>query len=110
MYYYCEDRSNILNFKNGNYNVSVKSLVNNMNALLDKRAPLKKISKYNLKGKTKPWITAAHRKTTSIKNALLERYIKLKSPFIKNEVHQQNKYYGNLLSTLMKKSKQYYYE
>ena len=33
-----------------------------------------------------------------------------KSPVKKNEVHQQYKYYINLLSTLMKKRKQNYYE
>ena len=46
----------------------------------------------------------------SIKNSLFKKYIKLKSPVKKNEVHQQYKYYRNLLSTLMKKSKQNYYE
>ena len=70
----------------------------------------KKISKYELKFKTKPWITPALQKSISIKNALFKRYIKLKSPFKKKEVHQQYKYYRNLLSTLMKKSKQNYYE
>ena len=41
---------------------------------------LKKISKYKLKFKTKPWTTAALQKSISIKNAFLKRYIKLKSP------------------------------
>ena len=77
-----------------------------MNDLLDKHGPLKKISKYKLKFKTKPWITPALQKS----NALFKRYIKLKSPVKKKEVHQQYKYYRNLLSTLMKKSKQNYYE
>ena len=62
-----------------------------------------------LKLKTKPWITPALQKSISIKKALFKRYIKLKSLVKKNEVHQQ-KYYRNLLSTLMKKSKQNYYE
>ena len=56
--------------------------------------------------KTKPWITPALQKSISIKNAIFKRYIKLKSPVKKNEVHQQYKYHRNLLSTLMKKSKQ----
>ena len=50
---------------------------------------LKKISKYKLKFKTKPWITATLQKSISIKNALFKRYIKLKSPVKKNEVHEQ---------------------
>ena len=81
-----------------------------MNALLDKHAPIKKISKYKFKFKTKPWITAALKQSISIKNSLFKKYINLKSPVEKNEVHQQYKYYRNLLSTLMKKSKQNYYD
>ena len=76
----------------------------NMNDLLNKHAPLKKISKYNLKFKTKPWITAALRRSISIKNALFKRHIKLKSPLKKNILHQQYIYYGNPLSTLIKKA------
>ena len=81
-----------------------------MNDLLDKHAPFKKISKYKLKFKTKSRITAALQKSISIKNSLFKKYIKLKSPVKKNQVHQQYKYYRNLLSTLMKKSNQNYYE
>ena len=40
---------------------------------------LKKISKYKLKFKTKPWITATLQKSISIKNALFKRYIELKA-------------------------------
>ena len=110
MDYFCKDWSNILNLKHGNVNVSMENFVNNMNDLLDKHVPFKKISKYKLKFKTKPWITPALQKSISIKNALFKRYIKLKSPVKKNEVHQQYKYYRNLLSTFMKKRKQNYYE
>ena len=85
-----------------------KIFVSNMNDLLDKHAPFKIISKYELKFKTKPWITAALQNSISIKNALLKKYIKFKSPVKKNEVHQQYKYHRNLLSTLMRKSKQNY--
>ena len=104
MDYFDKDWSNILNLKHGNVNVSMENFVNNMNDLLDKHAPFKKISKYKLKFKTKPWITAALQKSISIKNSLFKKYIKLKSPVKKNEVHQQYKYYRNLLSTLMKKA------
>ena len=69
---------------------------------------LKTISKHKLKFKTNPWITAAPRKSISIKNPLFKRYIKLKSPAKKNEVHQQYKYYRSHVSMLMKKSKQNY--
>ena len=54
MDYFDKGWSNILNLKHGNVNVSIENLVNNMNDLLDKHAPFKKISKYKLKFKTKP--------------------------------------------------------
>ena len=84
--------SNIWNLKHGNANVSLENFANNMNDLLDKHAPFKKISKFKLKFKTKPWITAALQKSISIKNALFKRYIKLKSPVKKNEERHIYKY------------------
>ena len=43
-----------------------------MDSILDAHAPLKKVNKYNLKFKTKPWITPALQKSISIKNNLLK--------------------------------------
>ena len=80
MDYFDKDWSNILNLKHGNVNVSMENFVNNMNDLLDKHAPFKKISKYKLKFKTKPWITAALQKSISIKNSLFKNYIQVKKP------------------------------
>ena len=108
--YFDKDWRNIFNLKHSNVNVSVENFVNNLNDLLDKHTPFKKISKYKLKFKTKPWITAAFQISISIKNALFKRYIKLKSPVKKNEVQQQYKSYRNPLSMLMIKNKQNYYE
>ena len=55
---------------NGNVNFSMENFVNNMNDLLDKHSPFKKLSKYKLKFKTKPWIIVALQNLISIKNAL----------------------------------------
>ena len=80
MDYFDKDWSNILNLKRANVNVSMENFVYNMNDLLDKHAPFKKVSKCKLKFKAKLWITAAHQNSVSIKNTLFTRYIKLKSP------------------------------
>ena len=81
-----------------------------MNNILDKHAPFKKITKYELKFKTRPWITTAIlQKSLSIKNKILKNYIKKKDISLKNELHNDYKIYRNLISTLMKKSKQKYY-
>ena len=79
--------------------------------LLDTYAPLKKIyNKYKLKFKAKTWITLGLQKSISVKNKLLTNFINKKDPILKEEFHTNYKKYRNLLSTLMKKSKQVYYD
>ena len=70
----------------------------------------KKINKYKLKFKSKPWITLGLQKSKSVKNKLLANFINKKDPILKEELHTNYKKYRNLLSTLMKKSKQAYYD
>ena len=59
--------------------------------------------------KSRPWITLSLRKSISVKNKLLKSFINRKDPILKEEFHTDYKKYRNLLSTLMKKSKQAYY-
>ena len=61
------------------------SFSNNMSSILDTHAPLKKVNKYKLKFKTKPWITPALQKSISIKNNLLKKFITAKDPQIKEK-------------------------
>ena len=63
-----------------------------------------------MKFTSKPWITLGLQKSMSVKNKLLTNFIKKKDPTIKEECHTNYKKYTNLLSTLMKKSKQAYYD
>ena len=77
---------------------------------LDTYAPLKRINKYKLKFKSKPWITLGLQKSISAKNKLLKNFINKKDPVLKEEFHTKYEIYRNLLSTLMKKSKLAYYE
>ena len=49
-------------------------------------------------------------KSISVKNKLPTNYINKKDPTLKEEFHTNYKKYRNLLSTLMKKSKQDYYD
>ena len=77
---------------------------------LDTYAPLKKTNKYKLKFKSKPWITLGSQKSIFLKNKLLINFINKKDPILKEQFHSNYKKYKNLLSTLMKKSKQVYYD
>ena len=63
----------------------------------------------NINFKTKPWITFGIQKSISVKNKLLKKFINKKDPQIKAECHEKYKKYRNLLSTLLKESKQIYY-
>ena len=49
-----------------------------MNSTLDEQAPLKRINKYKLKFKSKPWITRAIQKSITFKNNLLKSFINAK--------------------------------
>ena len=51
--------------------------------LLDTYAPLKKINKYKLKFKSKPWITLGLQNSISVKSKLLANFINKKDPILK---------------------------
>ena len=74
-----------------------------INIWLDTCAPLKRINKYKIKSKSKPWITLSLQKSISVKNKLLVNFISKKYPIPKEEFHSNYKKYR-------KRSKQAYYE
>ena len=82
---------------------STKMFLDKINTLLDTYAPLKRIFKWKLKFKSKPWITLGLQKSISVKNEILTNFINKKAPILKAESHTNYKNYRNLLSTLMKK-------
>ena len=88
-----------------NVDLSIESFLNNMNSILDSNAPFKRVNKYKLRFKTKPWVTPALQKSISVKNSfsLLNKFIKSKDPQAKEHHHIKHKTYRNVLSTLMKK-------
>ena len=108
--YFQKDWDSILSLSRNDIDFSLNNFLMNKNELLDKHAPYRKLNKYKLKLKTKPWITPAIQKLILIKNNQFKKYIKLSDSLIKQEVYLKYKYYRNLLSTILKKSKQSYYE
>ena len=88
--------------------------VDKINMLLDTYEPLKRVKKCKLKLKSKPWITLGLQlglqKSISVKNKLLTNFINKNGPILKEECHTNCKRYRNLLSNLMKKSRQAYYD
>ena len=103
--YFDKDWSDVLQLDQQDVNLSINSFLDKMNSILDEHAPLKRVNKYKLKFKSKPWITPAIQKSISVKNNLLKRFINSKDPQAKDIFHEQYKDYRNMLSTLLKKSK-----
>ena len=108
--YFSVDWEVLLKIDEKNVDNSTKMYLDRISMLLDTYAPLKRINKYKLKFKSKPWITLGLQKSISAKKKLPENFINKKDPVLKEEFHTKYKIYRNLLSTLMKKSKQVYYE
>ena len=78
--------------------------------LLDTYAHIKRINKYKLKFKSKPWITFDLQKPMSVKNKLLINFINKKDSVLKEEFHTKYKRHRHLLTTFMKISKQADYD
>ena len=89
---------------------STRTYLDKINMLLESYAPLKRINKYKMKFNSKPWITLGLQKSISVKNKLLKNFFNKKDPVLKEEFHTNYRKYRKLLSTLMKKSKQAYYD
>ena len=73
----------LLQIDQQNVNLSMDYFLNNINSILDAHAPLKKINKYKLKFKTKPWITPALQKSIFNKSNFLKKIITAKDPQVK---------------------------
>ena len=68
--------------------------------LLDTYARLKRINKYKLKFKSKPWTTLSLQKSISVKNELRTSFINKKDPVRKSQFHTK---YRNLFFILLNK-------
>ena len=108
--YFSVDWEDLLKTDELNADNSTRMYLDKINMLLGTYAPLKRINKYKMKFKSKPWITLGLQTSISVKNKLLKNFINKKDPVLKEEFHTNYKKYRNLLSTLMKKSKQAYYD
>ena len=93
-----------------NIDYSTEIFLNKINELLDNLAPFKKTNKYDLKFKSKSWITPGLQNSISVKQKFLSDFIKERNITIRAELLLKYKNHGNLVSTLLKRSKQNYYK
>ena len=101
--------STIISSDKKNTERSFENFIDQFDCLMNKYAPLKKVSRNKFKFKGKPWITLSIQKSIKVKNKLFKKYITLKNDELKNEAHNDYKNHRNLLSTVLKRSKQNYY-
>ena len=72
--YFSTDWEDLLKIDELNADNSTKIYLGKINMLLDTYAPLKKINKYKLKFKSKPWITLGLQKSISVKKQITCKY------------------------------------
>ena len=72
----------------------------------EKHVPLKKISKTKMKQQQKPWITAAIRKSISVREKNFKKFIKTNN----HTFYDNYKLYRNKINHLIKKSKSNYFK
>ena len=87
--YFSVDWEDLLKIDELNADNSTKMYLDKINMLLDTYAPLKRINKYKLKFKSKPWITLGLQKSISVKNKLLTNFINKKDPYTKRGISHQ---------------------
>ena len=88
--YFSINWKNTINLQKNDVDHSLQSFFDSVNDLLKIHAPYKKVEKYKLKFKEKPWINSGLQKPISIKNSTFKKYINTKDPHIKEENYIKN--------------------
>ena len=77
-----------------------------ISSVIDKHAPIRQLSKKEVKLRTKPWITSGLRKSITTKNRLYHAYLRNRSSDFQ---HSKYKAYRNKLKHILSASKKLYY-
>ena len=91
-------------------NNTVDLFLHDINCVLDKHAPLKKLSNKEYKLKSKPWLTHGILKSIRKRDKLLHQYMKEKKEDKKKILQNKYKQYKNKITTLIRSSKSAYYK
>ena len=100
----------ILKLNLGNTNDSFEIFFETFNKILDKHAPLRKLSIQEDKLRKKPWITPGILTSIKNKNKLYRKYIRAKDPSRKNILHNEFKKHRNQIDKILKSSKALHYQ
>ena len=108
--YKSKDWPTIMQIDKGNPNLSFHDYIEEVKKMIRNHTPLKKLKKQDLKFQSKPWIASGLQKSIAIKNKRFDKIIKSTNPIIKEKLHNDYKSYRNMISTLLKQSKNNYYK
>ena len=100
----------ILELERNDPNFSFNSFETNVNTVIDKYIPLKKLTRKEIKMRIKPWINNDICKAIKIRETLYRKFIKAKDPLIKEEYFNNYKVLRNQIVTLCRESKKLYYQ
>ena len=90
--YFSADLEDLLKIDKLNADNLTKKFLDKINMLLDTYAPLKRVTKYNLKFKSKPWLMLGLQKPVSAKkNYFQVSLLRSKDPILKEECHTNYK-------------------
>ena len=81
-----------------------------INKIIDKHMPMKKLTKKEIKQQNKPWITKGIRISMKRRERLFNKYVRAKTKKVKDDYHKKYKDLRNQLVTLCRKSKVLYYQ
>ena len=76
---------------------------------MNKHAPIKNLNKKQRKFLQKPWLTRGIQNSMQKKNRLFTIFVKFENRNTKTQHHNEYKQFRNWLSTLIKESKQKYF-
>ena len=86
----------------------MESYLDHMSCILDIHAPFKRVNKYKLRFKIKPWVTPPLQKFISVKNSLFKKFINYTYSQTKEHLHTRYYDHKNLSSNHLNRSKKNY--
>ena len=95
-------------FRNKNVNDQVKILLDKVNDILNVMAPIRKLSKREIKLKQNPWITQGLLKSMRDRDKMYKQFTKETDPVKKHGFFTTYKQKRNLIITLLRQSKASY--
>ena len=95
--------------KNSDPNTSFNLCLDQIDTLIDRHLPLRKMSKKETKTSSKPWITPGICNSIKRRDALYRKYLRTKNPIIKNNLKDEYKTLRNSILSVCKASKKSHY-